>query len=418
MEAWNKASLAQLPQVRALGRHTGRDPLTLFWTASGIELDFTGSALWVDFFADYTAVEPWVSVELNGAWIARFAVNPGHSRVCLFRGMTPGKPKHIRLLKDVQAMHEDPAHLLQITGLEYADGVFLPLPEPRYRLEFVGDSITSGEGAIGAKSEEDWAGAFFSAENHYARMTADALGAEYRCLSQSGWGITASWENDPTHILPPYYTQVCGVAQGERNAALGAQQPNDFAAWQPDAVILNLGTNDNGAFDEPAWIGGCPADRRCGAGLSDRGPGKESAGAAGMVHRNAGHTHCAGAAAGRGAVQGGSGGRPGRSAEAAGDHTRNRGCPPAPRRGESPPGGGSADGVFERTSVNKKCAACFQRTDCTLFCVCAETLHVARPILLGEGTWCRDQVDSRRTKPPGTMTVGAMAGLCAILRRS
>lgn len=73
MEAWNKASLAQLPQVRALGRHTGRDPLTLFWTASGIELDFTGSALWVDFFADYTAVEPWVSVELNGAWIARFA---------------------------------------------------------------------------------------------------------------------------------------------------------------------------------------------------------------------------------------------------------------------------------------------------------------------------------------------------------
>ena len=28
------------------------------------------------------------------------------------------------------------------------------------------------------------------------------------------------------------------------------------------------------------------------------------------------------------------------------------------------------------------------------------------------------QVDSLLTKPPGTMTVGAMAGLCAILRRS
>lgn len=224
MEQLTTATLTQLPQVRALGRHTGRDPLTLFWTASGMELEFTGSELWVDLFADYEAVEPWVSVELNGAWVARFAVNPGKSRICLFRGMTPGKAKHLRLLKDVQAMHDDPAHLLQITGLEYAGGEFLPLPEPQYRLEFVGDSITSGEGAIGAKPEEDWVGAFFSAENHYGRLTADALGAEYRCISQSGWGIVTGWDNDVRHVMPPYYTQVCGVAMGQRNAALGAQQ--------------------------------------------------------------------------------------------------------------------------------------------------------------------------------------------------
>ena len=39
----HKKSLAELLQVRALGRHVGRDPLTLFWTASGIELAFTGT---------------------------------------------------------------------------------------------------------------------------------------------------------------------------------------------------------------------------------------------------------------------------------------------------------------------------------------------------------------------------------------
>ena len=61
MEQLTTAALTQLPQVRALGRHTGRDPLTLFWTASGIELEFTGSELWVDLFADYEVVEPWVS---------------------------------------------------------------------------------------------------------------------------------------------------------------------------------------------------------------------------------------------------------------------------------------------------------------------------------------------------------------------
>lgn len=254
MEGLQKAALTQLPQVRVLGRHTDKEPVTLFWTASGIELDFTGSELWVDFWADYEQMEPWVSVELNGAWIARFAVNPGESRICLFRGMTPGKPKHLRLLKDVQAMPEDARHCLQITALEYAGGQFLPLKEPKLRLEFVGDSITSGEGAIGAVEEEDWVSAFFSAENDYARRTADALGAEYRCISQSGWGIISGWDNDPRHCLMPYYTQVCGVAQGERNATLGAQQPNDFAAWQPNAVIFNLGTNDNNAFDNPPWV--------------------------------------------------------------------------------------------------------------------------------------------------------------------
>lgn len=253
MSILETASLAQLPQVRALGRHTGRDPLTLFWSASGIELDFTGSELWVDFFAGYDVVEPWVSVELNGAWIARFAVNPGHSRACLFRGMTPGKPKHVRLLKDVQAMIKDEGHCLQITGLEYADGAFLPLPEPAYRLEFVGDSITCGEGAIGAVEETDWVGAFFSAENDYARMTADALGAEYRCVSVGGWGALTGWDSDPGKVLWPYYTRVCGIAQGAGNAARGAQQPYDFAAWPADAVILNLGTNDDGALDRPAW---------------------------------------------------------------------------------------------------------------------------------------------------------------------
>lgn len=101
--------LSTLPQVRVLGRCAGTDPLTLFWTGSGIELLFTGSELWVELNADYDTMEPWVSVELDSAWISRFAVNPGTSRMCIFRGAAPGRAKHVRLLKDVQAMSEDPA---------------------------------------------------------------------------------------------------------------------------------------------------------------------------------------------------------------------------------------------------------------------------------------------------------------------
>ena len=45
--------LSALPQVWVLGRCAGTDPLTLFWTGSGIELLFTGSELWVELNADY-----------------------------------------------------------------------------------------------------------------------------------------------------------------------------------------------------------------------------------------------------------------------------------------------------------------------------------------------------------------------------
>ena len=217
METLKTSPLAALPAVRVLGRHTPDHPETLFWTAGGLEMLYTGSELWVEWEADYSTMEPWVSVELNGGWISRFALPKGRSRSCLFRGMTPGKAKRVRILKDSQAMFDDPAHLLRATALCHApDGAFLPLPEPKLRLEFVGDSITSGEGAIGAVGEEDWVGAFFSAENNYARMTADALGAEYRCICQSGWGVLCGWDNDPRHALPGYYTRVCGVAQGGR----------------------------------------------------------------------------------------------------------------------------------------------------------------------------------------------------------
>lgn len=248
-------TLDRLPQVRILGRTTGTETVNLFWTGSGIELEFTGSELWLFLNADYNEFEPWICVELNGARIIRMPVNKGKSEVCLFRGMTVGKVKHVRILKEVQAMHQDPGHLLQITGVGYIDGTFLSLPEPKLRLEFVGDSITSGEGTMGAVGEEDWISAFFTAENTYPRMVADAFKAEYRVVSQSGWGIVTGWDGNEYNKIPPFYTQVCGLLEGERNASLGALAEYDFTAWQPDAVIINLGTNDVTAICAAAELG-------------------------------------------------------------------------------------------------------------------------------------------------------------------
>ena len=239
--------------IRIHGRTTSeRSPLTLFWTGSGIEMNVTGSELALEIETDYEQYEQWISIWINDAEVSRLMLEKGRRWITLFRGMNAAKAKHVRVIKEVQAMSGDERSLLQFHTVK-GDGQLLPVQLKPYRLEFIGDSITSGEGAIGAHEEEDWLPMFFSASHNYTKLTADRLNAEYRVLSQSGWGVLTSWDNNPNSALPRYYEQVCGLLSGAKNGALGARQQHDFSSWQPDVVIVNLGTNDNSAFYQPPW---------------------------------------------------------------------------------------------------------------------------------------------------------------------
>ncbi|MDT8718762.1 GDSL family lipase [Clostridium sp. 19966] len=246
-------SLLDIGNLKLHGRNAGSlEPLTLFWTGSGIELNAKGSELWIELESGYEAYEPWISIVINGALVSRQMVTSGKHWICVFRGMDKNAVKNVLIVKDVQAMSGDPSCYLQVHAVKF-DGQFLPVEEKPYKIEFIGDSITSGEGAIGAKPEMDWISMWFSALNNYTKFTADALNADYRVLSQSGWGTLTSWDNNPHANLPDYYEKVCGLLTGKNNEALGAFKDNDFASWQPDVVVVNLGTNDGGAFNSPEW---------------------------------------------------------------------------------------------------------------------------------------------------------------------
>ncbi len=245
--------LKEVPHYKVHGRtDRSQELLPLFWNGSAIEVNVTGSELWIDIDVDFDVHEPWVCCAVNGAIMSRQMLMPGSYSLCLFRGMNPENVKNVQFIRELQAMSEDDACRILIRGLR-ADGDFLPIPERKFKLEFVGDSITSGEGTYGAKKEEDWIPMFMSASRNYAFLTAQALDAEARLISQGGWGVLCGWDNNPHHNIPTYYTQICGLAGGPVNEALGAQKDNPFSEWQPDAVIVNLGTNDCSAFSQPEW---------------------------------------------------------------------------------------------------------------------------------------------------------------------
>lgn len=244
----------ELKELKILGRTSNSsNSLVLFWTGSGFEANVRAGELWIEVEVDYDIFEQWISIEIDGELISRRMLTKGKYDVCLFRGMNKDIVKNVRVYKDVQPMPTDNNNMLLIHSLK-TDGEFDKVEEKSMNIEFIGDSITSGEGSIGAKKEDDWISMWFTSHNNYAVMTAKELNADFRIISQSGWGVACSWDNNPYCAIPKYYEKICGVVNGQRNEELGAFKENDFNSWQPDIIVVNLGTNDDGAFHNPEFI--------------------------------------------------------------------------------------------------------------------------------------------------------------------
>lgn len=247
-----KYSISEIENLHIMGR-TGNvtDPLPLFWNHSGIELCVTGTELWVEVEVEYSSFEPWVALEINDFLMARHMLLSGTHDVCLFRMMSPEPIKHIRWYREVQG-YGDAVCRLVIKSIS-TDGEILPVPKKDMRIEFIGDSITSGEGTYGAHDDMDWISMYMSSSRHYANFVEKELNADVQLISQGGWGVWSAWDNNRNNVLPRIYEKVCAQTDPYMNEKFGAYGMNDFAKFNPDYIIINLGTNDNSSFDQPAF---------------------------------------------------------------------------------------------------------------------------------------------------------------------
>lgn len=109
-----------------------------------------------------------------------------------------------------------------------------PPARPTRRIEFFGDSITSG---MGNEAPEDGEDGDLADKNHflsYAALTARALNAEHHTISQSGIGIMVSWFD---FIMPQFYDQLSAIGNNDSQW--------NFTQWTPDVVVINLFQNDS-----------------------------------------------------------------------------------------------------------------------------------------------------------------------------
>lgn len=241
------------PEILILGRTIRKNPLPLFWTASGLEFRTDASELWFILESDYDSIEEWIRIEVDGFCLQRFIVPRGKNRLCAFRGFPSNTMRTVKLLKEIQPMPEDEKRCLLVHSLECDGKIYLPKPS-RYRFEFIGDSLSAGVGLSGSPSLLHAGPAVYGLTGNYALITASHFQADFRILAECGWGVYCSCYNDFIHVMPKYYEQICGVLTGEKNRRLGAFSENDFNLWRPDVIIINLGSNDGFAIAHPAWL--------------------------------------------------------------------------------------------------------------------------------------------------------------------
>ena len=231
-------SPAERPQsalVRFVGRVDTSDPKAarFAWSGSGFIARFKGTSLAVrmDGGQEYTVV-------VDGVVGPKFVPSGGFD--ALASGLFFGEHQ-------VELYRRTEAHLGESSflGLNVVGELLEPPAPPARRIEIVGDSITCGYGNEGTDHSCRFTP---QTENHYltyGALAARALGAELSTVAWSGRGVVCNYGDQPescTDPLPTYY---------DRSLPTRPSSRWDFSRWQPQAVVVNLGTNDFSTDRDP-----------------------------------------------------------------------------------------------------------------------------------------------------------------------
>lgn len=215
------------PALQTVGRV--RDDGTgvgLFWPGSAVILETDAPT--VEVLLDDETGDNYLAVVVDGAAPVVVGGVKGPQRLPLAEGLRAGVHR-IELHKRTEGLEGT----LWVRGFSLPEGGSLTRPDaPRVRLEFYGDSITSGY-ALDCPSGADQP----IHKNHYgtyAAIATRALGGQHHSISISGVGLVRSWEGD-------------GMARRWAGYGFG-DQDWDFALWPADVVVVNLGQNDH-------WLG-------------------------------------------------------------------------------------------------------------------------------------------------------------------
>jgi hypothetical protein len=229
--------------VRWFGRVDVSDPnaIKLAWSGSGFVGSVNGPVVSVK-LKTVGGGDIFFQPVVDGKAGTRFSVAAAEKTIELAKGLPAGAHR-VELYRETEGK-----------GFGYsvfsgfAAGAPAAVPPFSGRLiEVIGDSISAGYGNLGSEMHPNYGpdpsgGCRFTSETEsaylaYSHVAARAVEADASVLAGSGWGIYSGFGGNTQEVMPLLYGNTLGQT---------AMPAWSFAA-KPQAVVINLGTNDASA---------------------------------------------------------------------------------------------------------------------------------------------------------------------------
>ena len=259
-------------QVQIIGRH--QELLAEDGDCVGVAFDFQGVEVrarvsgtsWAEATMSQEGTNPllyepnffnvYVDSNLTGSFNTTSWMSSGVVTVQLFSGLDPGQPHDVVIFKNTEPQWNEPyvasnyVTLHSFAGSEDMELEDLPaLPERK--IEFLGDSIAAGfcNNADPCLADNT---SFCLASNQWFNESWPSLickGLDAQCHTEawSGLGMAANCCGGYTRMSSIWRRTLGSLESLDQMVPFQAPGSNlwDFSRWVPDAVVINLGTNDH-----------------------------------------------------------------------------------------------------------------------------------------------------------------------------
>jgi lysophospholipase L1-like esterase len=198
------------------------------WPGSAVEFRFEGSKASIN-IASPSPVR--FSVNVDGKAQDLWTQAGSHNYV-LAANLAKGTHT-VRLTR----LNESTAGVTSFISDPLVDGKLLTVQAPQKRLLVIGDSITAGYGVEGVNQNCHYTLDTSNQQLTYAALAANTLGADLHAIAWSGIGAWRSY-GEKTPVNPSILNRYPRALADDANSIWNVAQ------YTPDAILINIGTND------------------------------------------------------------------------------------------------------------------------------------------------------------------------------